>query len=111
MQSYLNQDTISAADLPIGLVDSGSSVRSRLLLTRLSVLMAQMPIAILSIGDLAVILVSAKRRRHWDDRLFLSAFVLLALIGNAFICGALSSPHNRYQSRLIWQACFAVFCS
>jgi hypothetical protein len=70
--------------------------------------MVQVPIAILSIGGLAVILVSAKRRRHWDDRLFLSAFVLLALIGNAFICGALSSPHDRYQSRLIWLACFAV---
>ena len=46
--------------------------------------------------------------RRWDDRLYLPAFVLLALLGNAFICGALSSPHDRYQSRLIWAAVFAA---
>lgn len=35
-------------------------------------------------------------------------FVLAALIGNALICGTLSGPHDRYQSRLIWLGCFAV---
>ncbi len=29
------------------------------------------------------------------------AFVWLALLGNAFICGVLSNPHDRYQSRMI----------
>jgi hypothetical protein len=32
----------------------------------------------------------------------LPAFVLVALFANAFICGALSNPHDRYQSRLVW---------
>ena len=68
----------------------------------------QIPIAVVSIGMLIVILAGAVRRREWSDGFFLPAFVLLALIGNAFICGVLSSPHDRYQSRLIWLACFAV---
>jgi hypothetical protein len=28
--------------------------------------------------------------------------VLLALMGNAIICGTFDGPHNRYQSRLMW---------
>ena len=32
----------------------------------------------------------------------LPAFVLVALFANAFICGVLSNPHDRYQSRLVW---------
>jgi hypothetical protein len=68
----------------------------------------QVPLGALSMIGLAGILVLAARARRWDDRLFLPAFVLLALFGNAFICGALSSPHDRYQSRLIWAAVFAL---
>lgn len=34
--------------------------------------------------------------------------VWLALLGNAFICGALSNPNHRYQSRIAWIAVFAV---
>ena len=35
-------------------------------------------------------------------------FVLLALLANAAICGVLSNPHDRYMSRMIWLATFAV---
>jgi hypothetical protein len=38
----------------------------------------------------------------------LALFVLLALLGNAFICGVLSNPHDRYQSRLVWLASLVV---
>jgi hypothetical protein len=38
----------------------------------------------------------------------LAAFVLVALIGNAAICGILSNPHDRYQSRLMWLATLTV---
>lgn len=34
--------------------------------------------------------------------------VILALLGNAFVCGALSNPHDRYQNRLVWLALMAV---
>ena len=68
----------------------------------------QVPLGGLAMIALAGSLVLAARGRRWDDRLYLPAFVLLALLGNAFICGALSSPHDRYQSRLIWAAVFAA---
>ncbi|MGQ0676141.1 MAG: hypothetical protein ACT4N4_08665 [Rhodospirillales bacterium] len=47
-------------------------------------------------------------RGDWDDRAFLPAFLLLALLGNALICGVASNPHDRYQSRLIWPVFFVV---
>jgi hypothetical protein len=43
-----------------------------------------------------------KTKRY--DWAVLAGFVFIALIGNAFINGALSNPHNRYQSRMIWLA-------
>ncbi len=63
------------------------------------------PVAHLS--GLALILVLAwAARTGRTDLALLSGFVLLALLGNAFICGALSNPHDRYQSRLVWLATF-----
>lgn len=41
-----------------------------------------------------------------DARLL--AFVLAALLANAAICGVLSNPHDRYMSRMVWLAVFAV---
>ncbi len=32
----------------------------------------------------------------------------LALLGNAFICGALSNPNDRYQARVVWVAVAAL---
>jgi hypothetical protein len=37
-----------------------------------------------------------------------AAYLFFALIINAVICGALSNPHDRYQSRLAWLAPLAV---
>jgi len=68
----------------------------------------QVPIGALSLAALAAILVRSARRRDWSDRIFLPAFLLIALFGNAFICGALSNPQDRYQSRLMWAASFVV---
>ncbi len=66
------------------------------------------PVGGLSIVALGAILAAALWRHCWTDRIFLPAFLLIALFGNAFICGALSNPHDRYQSRLMWPASFAV---
>jgi hypothetical protein len=38
---------------------------------------------------------------RWNETT-LPGLVLLGLIGNAIICGTVSNPHDRYQSRLIW---------
>jgi hypothetical protein len=34
--------------------------------------------------------------------------VTLALLGNAFICGVISGPHDRYGARMVWLATFVV---
>src|SRR5262245_28510570 len=34
--------------------------------------------------------------------------ILLALVGNAVICGALSGPYTRYQTRVVWLAVVAA---
>ena len=38
----------------------------------------------------------------------LAATVTFALLGNAFVCGALANPHNRYGARMVWLAVLAV---
>ena len=47
---------------------------------------------------------SAQPRRSGE----LAATSALALLANAFVCGALSNPHDRYGARLVWLAAFAV---
>jgi hypothetical protein len=37
-----------------------------------------------------------------------AGLVLAALLGNAVICGVLSAPHDRYQSRVAWLALLVV---
>lgn len=52
-------------------------------------------------------LILALRRR---DRVLSSLIVVfvLAFLGNAFVCGALSNPHDRYQNRIVWLALFTA---
>jgi hypothetical protein len=61
----------------------------------------------ISLAGSLLLLVWFLRVRGIDGAVF-HGFVLAALIGNAAICGILSGPHDRYQSRLIWLASFAV---
>ena len=47
-------------------------------------------------------------KNHFDDELtFLTGTVTIALIGNAFLCGVISGPHDRYGARMTWIATFA----
>lgn len=61
---------------------------------------------------LAVIVWGVYERRR--DITGLAVFAWCALAGNAFICGAMSGPHHRYQSRIVWLATLvlvmAVIC-
>lgn len=61
------------------------------------------PVSYLSMVALVLILPWGARNGRYDFA-GLAAFTLLALLGNAVICGALSNPHDRYQNRLIWIA-------
>jgi hypothetical protein len=65
------------------------------------------PVAILSLAALWLVLRRNWLRREWRAGV-LPTFILLALIGNAIVCGAFSGPHGRYQSRIIWLPTFAV---
>lgn len=65
------------------------------------------PVAIFSILAIGYLLRRSMRERDWN-RAILPAFVLVALLGNAFICGVFSGPHSRYQSRLVWLPTFVL---
>jgi len=38
----------------------------------------------------------------------LAVTVALALLANAFVCGALANPHDRYGARMVWLAVLVV---
>ena len=46
--------------------------------------------------------------RRFDDPARLAATAAVALLANAFVCGALSGPHDRYGARIAWIATFTV---
>lgn len=47
-------------------------------------------------------------KRHDASLTGLSTLLLLAVLGNAFICGVFSNPNHRYQSRIAWLAVFGL---
>lgn len=66
------------------------------------------PVALLSMLLLVGLLGRALWRRRLDDVDLLAAIVALALLGNAFLCGVISGPHDRYGARMAWIAVFVV---
>ena len=69
--------------------------------------MVQVPLLLLASATLPILLWIAWRRRDPDAVLFMG-ILTLALLGNAFVCGALSNPNDRYQSRIAWLAIVAI---
>ena len=70
--------------------------------------LVHVPVALLSMFLLVGNLVCAAARRELDDIALLAGTVALALLGNAFLCGVLSGPHDRYGARIVWIATLAV---
>jgi hypothetical protein len=64
------------------------------------------PLALIAMALLPVILGLAWRKTIPAPLDELAATVALALLGNAFVCGALSNPHDRYGARMV---CLAMF--
>jgi hypothetical protein len=62
--------------------------------------------ALAQLAMLAGLIVTLRRER-WGAAVLLG-FMAAALFGNALICGALSNPHDRYQSRLVWLPVLAL---
>ena len=69
------------------------------------------PVALASMAALVGLLAHALARRRLDDLTLLAATVTLALLGNAFICGVISGPHDRYGARMVWVATFVVLAA
>ena len=69
--------------------------------------LVHVPVALASIGILFWLLWRAVRAGRWKEAT-LPAFVLVALLGNAFLCGVFSGPHYRYQSRMMWWPALTV---
>lgn len=69
--------------------------------------LVHVPVALASVIGLFWLLRRAARAKDWRAAT-LPAFVLVALLGNAFICGVFSGPHYRYQSRMMWWPALTV---
>ena len=63
--------------------------------------LVHVPVAVIALLGLVLLLRYAAVAKRWGEAV-LPATVLLALLGNAVICGTFSNPHDRYQSRLMW---------
>ncbi len=66
------------------------------------------PVALVSMLLVFAMLGRAVFRRKADDLALLGGTVALALLGNAFVCGVISGPHDRYGARLAWIATFVA---
>jgi hypothetical protein len=66
------------------------------------------PIALLSMALLPLIVFAARRKWVAPDIGALAAAAIIALLANAFVCGALSNPHDRYGARMVWLATFVI---
>lgn len=64
--------------------------------------------AALSLIALLAVVIFARRLKIGPPSVALASVVLLAVLGNAAICGIFSNPVDRYQSRLVWIAPLAV---
>lgn len=66
------------------------------------------PVALFSMALLPLLLAMAWRQQIPRELGTLAAVTALALLANAFVCGVLSNPHDRYGARLVWLACFTA---
>src|SRR6478672_10392605 len=66
------------------------------------------PVALASMLAMVAILAAGIVRRRLDDLTLLAATVSVALLGNAFVCGVISGPHDRYGARMVWIATFVA---
>lgn len=66
------------------------------------------PLALLAMALLPVIALAGWRKLIAVELGEFAITIAIALLANAFVCGALSNPHDRYGARLVWLAGFTV---
>ncbi|MDI3468330.1 MAG: hypothetical protein OJF62_000393 [Pseudolabrys sp.] len=64
------------------------------------------PLALLALAALPLIVLL--RRKAFADNRDLAVVVLLAVLGNAAVCGIVADPHDRYGARIVWLASLTV---
>jgi hypothetical protein len=62
------------------------------------------PVALASMLFVLALLVRERLSGRFDALGRLAATVTVAILANAFACGALSGPHDRYGARIVWIA-------
>jgi hypothetical protein len=62
------------------------------------------PIALASMALLPFLIAAGLRWTALGALSRLAATVTIALLANAFVCGAVANPHDRYGARLVWLA-------
>ena len=88
------------------IVDAARQQKSHLTFGPINLI--HVPVALFSTLLVFALLFAAIWRRQINEVTLLMATVCLTLLGNAFICGVISGPHDRYGSRLVWITTFAV---
>ncbi len=66
------------------------------------------PVAWAAMALLPFVILLGWRNAAFADLAILAASIALSLVGNAAVCGIISNPHDRYGSRIVWIAAFAV---
>lgn len=66
------------------------------------------PVAIGSMTLALALIGQGLWRRQMDDLVLFAGMASVAMLANAFVCGALSGPHDRYGSRMVWIATLVV---
>jgi hypothetical protein len=66
------------------------------------------PVALAAMLLLLATALLGLRRAPFADLGLLATTTTLALLANAFVCGVLSNPHDRYGARLVWLAPLVV---
>jgi cytochrome c biogenesis factor len=62
------------------------------------------PVALASMLLLLAAVLLGWRRQDFADLGLLAGAAAAAILANAFVCGVLSNPHDRYGARLVWIA-------
>jgi hypothetical protein len=70
--------------------------------------MIDVPVAWAAMALLPMLLLLGVYSAEFADLGPLAATLMLALLGNAVVCGVISDPHDRYGARIVWTAVFAI---
>jgi hypothetical protein len=62
------------------------------------------PIALGAMALLPLLMAAGLKWSRFDQPALLAGSIAAAVLVNAFVCGALANPHDRYGARLTWLA-------